>query len=91
MFLDKIIYKSTRFHEKSILDVKTQVILEKPKPSSTHFTPLVTNQVLKKDLSKEKPLESYEQTPQKLRLRITINKKDKVSKNDLLTEVTHKL
>ena len=29
--------------------------------------------MLKKDLSKEKPLESYEQTPQKLRLRITIS------------------
>ena len=37
-----------------------------------------------KALSKEKPLESYEQTPQKLRLRITFQ----ISKNDLLTEVT---
>ena len=27
--------------------------------------------LLKRDLSKEKPLESYEQTPQKLRLRMT--------------------
>ena len=49
-------------------------ILKKRKPSSTHITPLVTHQVLKKVLSNEKhfgPLESYEQTPQKLRLRIT--------------------
>ena len=49
-------------------------ILKTWKPSSTHITPLVTHQVLKKVLSKEKhlgPLESYEQTPQKLRLRIT--------------------
>jgi len=46
-------------------------ILKKRKPSSTDITPLVTHQVLKRDLSKEKPLESYEQTPQKLRLRMT--------------------
>ena len=49
-------------------------ILRKRKPSSTHITPLVTHRVLKKVLSKEKhlgSLESYEQTPQKLRLRIT--------------------
>ena len=35
-------------------------ILKKRKPSSTRITPLVTHRLLKKDLSKEKPLESYE-------------------------------
>ena len=66
VFLNTIIYKDTRFHEKSILDAKTH-FKKKRKPSSTHITLLVTKRVLKKDLSKEKPLESYEQTPQKLR------------------------
>ena len=61
--------------------------LKKRKPSSTHITPLVTHQVLKRDLSKEKPLESYEQTPQKLRFRMTFQ----ISKNDLSPEVTNKL
>ena len=63
MFLDTVVYKGTRVKEKTILDVK------KREPSSTHILPLVTRRVLKKDLSKEKPWESYEQTPQKLRLR----------------------
>ena len=56
-------------------------------PSSTHISPLVTRRVLKNDLSKEKPWESYEQTPQKLRLR----KIFQISKNAWLTEATHKL
>ena len=51
-FLDTVVYKSTRFKEKYILDAKT------------HFK-RVTLQKLKKDLSKEKPWESYENTPQK--------------------------
>ena len=44
-------------------------ILNKRKPSCTHISPRVTLQVLKKDLSKEKPWESYEKTPQKQPLR----------------------
>ena len=53
VFLDTVVYKGTRFKEKSILDVKTH--FKKRKPSSTHISPLVTRRVLKKDLSKEKP------------------------------------
>ena len=60
---------------------------KKRKPSSTHISPLVTRRVLKKDLSKEKPWESYEQTPQKLRLRKILQ----ISKNAWLTEFAHKL
>ena len=52
-------------------------ILRKRKPSSTQISPLVTHQVLKKDLSKGKPLESYKQTPQKLRLGITFQNSKK--------------
>ena len=68
-FLDTVVYKGTRFKEKSILDAKTHF-----KQMKTflhiHFTsPGVTLQVLKKDLSKEKPWESYEKTPQKQPLR----------------------
>ena len=40
-------------------------ILNKQNPSCTHISPRVTLEVLKKDLSKEKPWESYEKTPQK--------------------------
>ena len=53
VFLDMVVYKGTRFKEKSILDVKTH--FKKRKHSSTHISPLVTRRVLKKDLSKEKP------------------------------------
>ena len=53
VFSDTVVYKGTRFKEKSILDVKTH--LKERKPSSTHISPLVTHRVLKKDLSKEKP------------------------------------
>ena len=49
-------------------------ILNKRKPSCTHISPRVTLQVLKKDLSKEKPWESYEKTPQKQPLRKIIQK-----------------
>ena len=54
-FLDTAVYKGTRIKEKSILDAKTHF-----KQMKTflhiHFTsPGVTLQVLKKDLSKEKP------------------------------------
>ena len=52
-FLDTVVHKGTRFKEKSILDAKTH--LNKRKPSCTHISPRVTLQVLKKDLSKEKP------------------------------------
>ena len=50
VFLGTVVYKGTRFNEKSILDVKT--FYKKQKPSSTHISPLATRQVLKKDLSK---------------------------------------
>ena len=49
-------------------------ILNKRKPSCTHISPRVTLQMLKKDLSKEKPWESYEKTPQKQPLRKIIQK-----------------
>ena len=52
-FLDMVVYKGTRFKEKSILDAKT--IFNKGKPSCTHISPRVPLQILKKDLSKEKP------------------------------------
>ena len=48
-FLDTVVYKGARFKEKSILDAN------KRKPSCTHISPRVTLQMLKKDLSKEKP------------------------------------
>ena len=86
-FLDTVVYKGTRFKEKSILDVKTH--FKKRKPSSTHISPLVTRRVLKKDLSKEKPWESYEKTPQKQPLKKIIQIKKK--KNTWWTEATHKL
>ena len=50
-------------------------ILNKRKPSCTHISPRVTHQVLKKDLSKEKPWESYEKTPQKQPLRKNLKQK----------------
>ena len=50
-------------------------ILNKRKPSCTHISPRVTLQVLKKDLSKEKPWQPYEKTPQKQPLRKIIQKK----------------
>ena len=49
-------------------------ILNKRKPSCTHISPRVTLQMLKKDLSKEKPWESYEKAPQKQPLRKIIQK-----------------
>ena len=52
-FLDMVVYKGTRFKEKSILDAKT--IFNKGKPSCTHISPRVPLQMLRKDLSKEKP------------------------------------
>ena len=53
--LDTVVYKGTSFKEKSILDAKTQYILSKRKASCTHISPRVTLQMLKKNLSKEKP------------------------------------
>ena len=46
VFLDTVVYKGTRFKEKSILDVKTH--FKKRKPSSTHISPLVTRRVSKR-------------------------------------------
>ena len=43
VFLDTVVYKGTRFKEKSILDVKTH--FKKRKPSSTHISPLVTRRL----------------------------------------------
>ena len=58
VFLDTVVYKGTRFKEKSILDAKW------------HFKQTETFlHTQKKDLSKEKPWESYEKTPQKQPLR----------------------
>ena len=54
VFLDTVVYKGSRFKEKSILDAKTNF-----KQTETF---LYTQ---KKDLSKKKPWESYEKTPQK--------------------------
>ena len=51
--LDTVVYKSTRLKEKSILDAKTHFKLTETF-LHTHFTS-GTLQVLKKDLSKEKP------------------------------------
>ena len=49
VFLDTVVYKGTRFKEKSILDTKT------------HFKQTETFlHTQKKDLSKKKPWESYE-------------------------------
>ena len=45
IFLDTVVYKDTRFEEKSILDVK-DTFLKKRKPSSTHISPLFTRRVL---------------------------------------------
>ena len=68
VFLDTVVYRQgTRFNEKCILDLKT--FQKKRKLFSTHISPLLTRQVLKKDFSKEKPWECYEQTHQKQRLR----------------------
>ena len=58
VFLDTVVYKGTRFKEKSILD------------ATTHFKQTETFlHTHKKDLSKEKPWEFYEKTPQKQPLR----------------------
>ena len=70
---------------KSILDVKTHFKTTETF-QYTHFTSCHPPR-LKKDLSKEKPWESYEQTPQKLRLRKILQ----ISKNAWLTEFAHKL
>ena len=58
VFLDAVVYKGTRFKEKPILDATT--------PFKQTETFLHTH---KKDLSKEKPCEFYEKTPQKQLLR----------------------
>ena len=69
VFLDTIVYKGTRFNTKSFLDVKTNF----KKTETFQYTDFTSchHQVLKKDLSKGKPLESYKQNPQELRLGIT--------------------
>ena len=57
-FLDTVVYKGTRFKEKSILHAKT------------HFKQTETFlHAQKKDLSKEETWEFYEKTSQKLPLR----------------------
>ena len=52
VFLDTVVYKDTRFREKSIVDAKTH-FKQAETFLHTHISPLVTLQVLKKDLSKE--------------------------------------
>ena len=75
--LDTVVYKGTRFKEKSILDAKTHF-----KQTETFLHTLFTSchglQMLKKDLSKEKPWGSYEKTPH-------------LKKNAWWTEATHNL
>ena len=66
-FLDTVVYKGTRFKEKSILDAKTQ--FKQTETSCTHTKNL--------DFSEEKPGESNEKTPQKQPLRKIIQ----ISKN----------
>ena len=51
-FLDTVVYKSTRFKEKSLMQ---RHISNKRKTSCSQISPRVTLQKLKKDLSKEKP------------------------------------
>ena len=51
--LGTVVYKGTRFKEKSILDAKTH--FKQTETSCTHISPRVTPQMLKKGLSKEKP------------------------------------
>ena len=51
-FLDTVVYKGTRFKEKSILDAKTHF---KQTETCTHISLRVTLQMFEKDLSKEKP------------------------------------
>ena len=77
-FLATVVYNATGFKEKS-QSLMQRHILNKHKPCCTHISPRVTLRVLKKDLSKEKPWESYEKTPQKQPLRkiIQIKKKEK--------------
>ena len=74
-FLDTAEYKGTRFNEN--LSLMQRHILNKWKPSCTHISPRVTLLLFKKDLSKEKPSESYEKTPQKQPLRKIIQIKKK--------------
>ena len=50
-FLDTVVYKGTRFKE----SLMQRHILNQRKASCTHILPHVTLQMLKKDLSKEKP------------------------------------
>ena len=52
VFLDTVVYKATRFREKSIVDAKTH-FKQAETFLHTHISPLVTLQMLKKDLSKE--------------------------------------
>ena len=52
-FLDPVVYKGTRCKEKCILDAKTR--FKQTENLLAHISPRVTLQVLKKDLSKEKP------------------------------------
>ena len=64
VILDTMVYKGTRFRDRSILDVKTRY---KPTETrhKTHISALVTRQACKTDSSKVRPYESLEQTPQR--------------------------
>ena len=52
VFLDAVVYKGTRFKEKSILDAKTH-FKQTEAISCTRISPRVTLQMLKKDLLKK--------------------------------------
>ena len=84
-FLHTVVYKSTRFNEKLIYPWCKDKFKKEETFQYTYFTSRHPPNV-KKDLSKGKPWESYELTPQKQRLR----KIFQISKNVWLTEATHK-
>ena len=54
-FLDTVVYKGTRFKESKNISLMQRHISNKRKASCTHISTRVTLQMLKKNLSKEKP------------------------------------
>ena len=85
-FLDTFVYKGTRFKEKSILDAKTH-FKQTETFLHTHF-PRVTLQMLKKDLSKEKPWESYKKNSSETTFE---EDNSNLKENAWWTEATHNL
>ena len=79
--LDKVVYKDTRFKEKSILDAKTP-FKQTETFLHTHFTSCHPPNVKKTGFLKEEALRVLWETPQKqpLRKKIQIKKKTKQNK-----------